>query len=731
MTKIFIGVAWPYANGPIHVGHMAGCNLPPDIFRKFQILRGNEVLMVSGSDMHGTPVTVAAEKEGIPPKQLAQKYHKMNVKAFADFGVQFDEFHSTEDLVHIKTVQLMFKQIYDNGYLYEKEMELPFCSKCDRTLPDRYVEGECPFCHYENARGDQCEECGKLMDPDMLINLKCTACGSTPEFVKRNHFFFKLSALEEPLKKWMADKNYWRTHVLNFSRMFLEGGLKDRPVTRDTTYGIKIPIDGHDDKRIYVWFEAFMGYYTMAVKWATDEDGNLNQAKLDSFWKNPECKHYYFLGKDNVPFHTIFWPAVVLAFNGEDKPPLNLPYDVPANAFLRFGGQQFSKSRGVSFSIKDIVEEYDSDAMRYYMATTMPENRDADFTWDDFVTRNNSELVATYGNFVHRTLSFTQKNFGEIPDAPLDPQAKKAIESALEEVAQHLEKCECKMGIKRAMELARFGNQYIDAQAPWKQLKASRDDCAATLYTSMCISKALAVIFAPYLPFSSQKLWEALGEAGQIFEARWEDALVPPKPGTKLEKPEPLFKKLEPPNAEPEPKKELLSGEKLKADEPKMTEMTLDQLDLRIGKVIEANEHPNADKLIVLNVSLGDSNRQLCAGLKEHYSLEEFVGKHIVVVCNLKPAKLRGIMSEGMLLAASEGDVVSLLLPPEGAEPGIQLDGTTQAKQIEFPEFLKYTLEIGQDGSAGAIIDSKFVPLTVDGKTIKTDKNLGSGAKIK
>ena len=714
MTKIFIGVAWPYANGPIHVGHMAGCNLPPDIFRKFHIMRGNDVLMVSGSDMHGTPVTVGAEKEGITPEEFARKYHEMNKKAFEDFGVVFDEFHSTEDPVHIKTVQQMFKQIYDNGYLEIREMELPFCSKCDRTLPDRYVEGECPFCHYENARGDQCEECGKLMDPDILVSPRCTTCGTQPEFVKRNHFFFKLSALEEPLKKWMADKDYWRTHVLNFSRMFLENGLKDRPVTRDTTYGIKIPLPGHDDKRIYVWFEAFMGYYTMAVKWA-----NGNQAKLDSFWKNGDCRHYYFLGKDNIPFHTIFWPAVLKSFDTE----LNLPYDVPANAFLKFGGQQFSKSRGVSVSIKDIVKEYDPDAMRYYMSVTMPENRDADFTWEDFVTRNNSELVATYGNFVHRTLSFTQKNFDQIPDAPLDPEAKQEIERTLEEVALHLEKCEFKMGIKRAMELARYGNQYIDSQAPWKQLKVSRDDCAATLYTSICISKALAVVFSPYLPFSSQKLWESLGEKGQILEARWEDALVPPKPGTKLEKPEPLFKKLDPPEKK-EPEK----------DEIKMTQdnnMKLDQLDLRIGKVLEANEHPNADKLIVLNVNLGDRNRQLCAGLKEHYSLEEFVGKHIVVVCNLKPAKLRGIMSEGMLLAASEGDVVSLLLPPEGAEPGTQLDGTTQAKQIEFPEFLKYILEVGQDGYAGVIIDSKFTPFTVNEKNIGTDKNLGTGAKIK
>jgi len=725
MTKIFIGVAWPYANGPIHVGHMAGCNLPPDIFRKFHLMRGDEVLMVSGSDMHGTPVTVGAEKEGIRPEEFAEKYHQMNVRAFHDFGIEFDEFHSTEDPVHIKTVQEMFRQIYDNGFLELREMELPYCPECDRTLPDRYVEGECPFCHYENARGDQCEECGKLMDPDMLLNIRCTTCGTTPEFVKREHFFFKLSNLEQPLKEWMADKDHWRHHVLNFSRMFIEGGLKDRPVTRDTTYGIKIPLPGHDDKRIYVWFEAFMGYYTMAVKWATDEDGNLDREKLDSFWKNPECRHYYFLGKDNIPFHTIFWPAVLMAYDTE----LNLPYDVPANAFLKFGGQQFSKSRGVSVNIKDIVEEYDPDAMRYYMSANMPENRDTDFTWEDFVTRNNTELVATYGNFVHRTLSFTQKNFGQIPDAPLDPEAKAAIGSAVGEVAGHLESCEFKMGIKRAMELARFGNQYIDRQAPWKQLKESREACAATLFTSLSISKALAVVFAPYLPFSSQKLWVALGGSGNIQDASWDEALVPPKPGTELQRPEPLFRKLERP--EEEGAFEAVP-EKIRKEEKTMNEdISLEKLDLRVGEVLEANDHPNADKLIVLDVSLGDEKRQLCAGLKMHYALDEFVGRKIIVVCNLKPAKLRGIMSEGMLLAASEGDTVSLLLPPEGAEAGTQVGGTTRAKQIEFPEFMKYQLEVGLDGEAGAVMEGKFIPFTVNGAAVHTDKNLGPGAKIK
>ena len=730
MDKIFIGVAWPYANGPIHVGHMAGCNLPPDIFRKFHIMNGNDVLMVSGSDMHGTPVTVQAEKEGITPKELAQKYHLMNIKALNDFGIVFDEFHSTEDPDHIRVVQEMFKQIYENGYLYEKEMQLPFCSECDRTLPDRYVEGECPFCHYENARGDQCEECGKLMDPETLISLRCAACGTEPKFVTRNHFFFKLSALEEPLKEWMADKDHWRSHVLNFSRMFLEGGLKDRPITRDTTYGIKIPIEGHDDKRIYVWFEAFMGYYSMAVKWATDENGQIDQQKLESFWKNPECRHYYFLGKDNIPFHSIFWPAVLKSFDEE----LNLPYDVAGNAFLKFGGQQFSKSRGVSFSIRDILEEYEPDAMRYYMATTMPENRDTDFTWEDFRIRNNSELVATYGNFVHRTLSFTQKNFGEIPQpGERNKNVIFEIPATVKDVGNYIEKCEFKLGIKRAMAMARLGNQFIDTNAPWKLLKEDREACGAVLYDALHLTKALAVVMAPFMPFSSQKLWEALGEEGQVLdEGNWAKAIEPPKSGVKLEKPEPLFKKLDDikEDIKMDTDKDANTATEEKVSDPSEE---LKKMDLRIGRIKEVYDHPDADKLIVMMIDLGDEERQLVAGLKEHYSKEELEGKYITALCNLKPAKLRGIESQCMLLASTDDDngQVSILSPVGDFQPGDRIIGTERAKQMSFPEFQKFRIEVGEGNKAIFISGEDSIELSTEKAHISPDKATKTGSKVK
>jgi methionyl-tRNA synthetase len=714
MSKIFIGVAWPYANGPVHVGHMAGCNLPPDIFAKYHRMRGNEVLMVSGSDMHGTPVTVKAEAEGLKPEELADKYHQLNVKAFEDFGIEFDLFLSTEDETHKKVAKQMFLRLHERGYLYEKEMELPYCHECDRTLPDRYVEGTCPFCDHKNARGDQCEECGKLLDPDMLIEPRCNACNNPPEFVKRIHFFFKLSALEEELKKWVADKTYWRSHVFNFTKTFLEGGLKDRPVTRDTTYGIEIPIEGHENKRIYVWFEAFMGYYSMAIEWAR-RDGE-NDAWKD-YWQNSDCRHYYFLGKDNVPFHTIFWPAVLLA-HGD----LELPYDVPANAFLRFGGEQFSKSRGISVDIQDIVAKYDPDAVRYYMSTIMPENRDADFSWEEFIAKNNNELVATYGNFVHRTLSFTHKNFGEIPhpqqlDTP-DREAIEEIKRCSHDVAELLEKCEFKRGIKRAMELARFGNQYLDSSAPWTQIKSSKERCGTTLYTAIHISRALAVIMTPYLPFSSQRLWESLGEEGKITDISWEEALIPPEAGRKLAPPEPLFKKLE----------------LIEMEEQTVKEWPVDmgKLDLRIGLIEEVRDHPDADKLIVMDVNIGHQKRQLVAGLKQYYSKEELEGKKIIVLCNLQPARIRGVESQGMLLAAVKGEEVTILEPEGEAEPGDKIRGTFgDGGMMSFPDFKKMNMEVGSGGYAEFVgSDGGRFELHTEKAKIKPDKRIAPGAKI-
>ncbi|KYK25778.1 MAG: methionine--tRNA ligase [Candidatus Proteinoplasmatales archaeon SG8-5] len=716
MAKIFIGVAWPYANGPIHVGGVAGCYLPPDIFARYHRMKGNEVLMVSGSDMHGTPVTVRAEEEGVSPEELAQRFHEENTAALDKLGLMpsFSLWLSTEDEAHKETAKAMFLRLYERAFLYEKEQELPFCPTCQRTLPDRYVEGTCPLCDYEDARGDQCDECGKLLDPDQLVKPRCKTCDSAPEFVTRSHFFFKLSDLEEDLKAWMANKDHWKPHVLNFSKNYLEMGLKDRPVTRDTKWGIEVPIEGHENKRIYVWFEAFMGYYSMAVEWAR-RSGNPDAWK--DYWQNPDCRHYYFLGKDNIPFHTIFWPAVLMA-HGD----LQLPYDVPANAFMRFEGAQFSKSRGISLALKDILERFDADALRYYITNVMPENRDADFSWDELIAKNNNELVATYGNFVHRTLSFTHKNFGVIPpsippDNP-DREAVEEIKRCSHDVAALLEKCEFKRGIKRAMELARFGNQYLDAQAPWNQIKEDRDKCGKTLYTAIHISRALAVIMAPYLPFSSQRLWESLGEEGDIAEVSWDEALAAPEAGRTLAEPKPLFEKLE----------EMKMEDRVEKEWP----ADMGRLDLRIGEIESVEDHPDADKLIVMHVNIGKGTRQLVAGLKQYYSKEDLAGKKIVVLCNLQPARLRGVESQGMLLAAVKDEDVSILVPEGDAAPGDEIRGTFgHGGLLSFPDFKKMKLEIAADGYAEFVgkDGGRFQLHTLTAK-VRPDKAMPPGAKI-
>ncbi len=747
LDTIFIGVAWPYANGPLHIGQVAGCYYPPDIFARYHRMKGNRVLMVSGSDMHGTPVTVKAEEEGVTPKEIAERYHAMNTQSLKDLGVRFDVFESTEHEVHIEVVKNLFLRLHENGYIYEKEMTLPYCSQCDKYLPDRYVEGVCPHCEYENARGDQCEECGKLLEPEQLIKPRCKRCGEEPKPVTRTHLFFKLSAFEETLKEYVKDKDYWRAHVVNFTRNWLEQGLKDRPISRDIDWGIDIPLEGYDDKKIYVWFEAFMGYLTMVHVWARQQG---DPEKWREFWQNPEARHYYFLGKDNVPFHTIFWPAVILGVDDD----LNLPYNVPANAFMRFGGEQFSKSRGVSLALKDLLEEYDADALRYYLAVIMPENRDADFSLREFVEKNNNELVATYGNFVHRALSFTQKNFGQIPEegevGDLEKKAFEEIKKCVSEVGQYLEKCEFKRGIKRAMELARFGNQYIDTKAPWSQIKEDKGACGTTLHTSLHIARALSIIMTPYMPHASQKLWEMLGEEGEVSEAGWDDAVGPPKAGFELEPPQPLFKKLE--------------DIEMETDKPDFPE-EMKLLDLRIGKITAVFDHPNADKLIIMKVDLGDEERDLVAGLKEHYSKEELVDKFIVVVCNLKPARLRGIESKGMLLAASGtataggaaaggtttdggaaagGDatdsgaaaedepVVSILQPDGEVVPGERILGTEGKGQLSFPDFQKLGLEIGAEGPAEFISsDGQRAVLKTEKAVMVPDKVVKTGAKIR
>ena len=673
MARILICVAWPYSNGPIHLGHVAGSLLAPDIFARYHRLRGDEVLMVSGSDQHGTPVTVKAEKEGVIAEEIAERYHRINSKAIQDLLIQFDLFTKTHNPNHFQVVHDFFLTLLKHGFLYKKGTLQYYCLKCNKFLPDRYVEGTCKRCGNERARGDQCEKCGATFEVGELEGVRCTRCGSSPELRETEHFFFKLSAFQEPLLRFVQDKDHWRPSVRLFTRNWLEGGLKDRAITRDMSWGVPVPLEGWEGKVIYVWFEAVIGYLAASKEWA---ELNGQPDRWRDFWTDPETRSYYFLGKDNIPFHTIIWPAMLLGYGG-----LNLPYDVPANEFLTFKGEAFSKSRGVGVDVPSLVERFDPDLIRYYLASNMPENRDTDFSLDDFEAKVNNELVATLGNYYHRVLSFTHKNFGKVPELQGLEEEKRqvaeAIGSCLAEVERSLDSCQFKLGLKAIMDLAQFGNQFFDRMAPWTLIKNDKAKCGAALYLNLEMVKALAIMSHPYLPRSSERLWSQLGMKEGLYSRGWSWVHMPLEAGAALPEPKPLFSKM--------------------VIETKGNEFrAFETLNLKVGKVLDVKPHPNAEKLLVLDVDVG-KRIQLVAGLRAHYPGEELKGKSIVVVTNLQPAKLRGVESMGMLLVAEAGGKVKVLVPAAEAAPGDPVSsGLPQSeKEMTFSDFQKLTIRVG------------------------------------
>ena len=735
MAKYVVCTAWPYSNGVIHVGHVAGSLLPPDIFTKFLRIKGNEVLMVSGSDMHGTPVTVRAEKEGLSPEDVAERYHCMNLKAIEDLGITYSLFTKTHTENHFEVVHDIFLKLLEKEYLYKKQTMQYFCSDCDKFLPDRYVEGVCPKCNTK-ARGDQCEGCGETFEPGDLKEVVCIHCGTAPDLRETEHYFFQLSAFQERLIDWVSNKTWWKPNVQTFTQNWLEKGLEDRAITRDMSWGVSVPLEGWEDKVIYVWFEAVIGYFSSCKEWSK-LIGEPN--KWQEYWKDPEVKHYYFLGKDNIPFHTIIWPAILMGYGG-----LNLAYDVPANEFLTFKGDKFSKSRGLNIDIPSILESFDADVVRYYLSANMPENRDSDFSWEDFETRINNELVATLGNYFHRVLSFTHKHFGEVPPYKgTDDERKKVVDEIIayrDEMDANLSACSFKKALKAIMDLAQFGNRYFDSVAPWALVKEDKERCGNVLNLNLEIVKALAIMSYPFLPSSSERLWSFMGFEESVMEMGWDMITTPINEGQPLMAPKPLFAKV------------MIEREEMIFED-------FEKLDLRVGEIKASRNHPEAEKLLVLDVDIGE-DITLVAGLKGYYELDELVGKKIVVVSNLKPAKLRGIKSQGMLLAADQGDDVVVLTPDGDAKPGERVNSgmSSSSKRLDFQEFQKLTLrvgtvtggkaDVGREVSIKAPDDLKmpekvalFLPspdadialaLYTEGKvSITTDRDIGSGAKIR
>jgi len=550
--RIFIGVAWPYADGPLHLGHIAGAYLPSDIFARYHRAKGNRVLMVSGSDQHGTPITIKAEQAGKTPAEIATQYHQQFLESWQKLGISFDLFTATGTENHAKVTQDIFLTLLDKGYIYRATVSQPFCPQCKRFLPDRYVEGTCPYCRASGARGDQCDACGKPLNAAELIDYQCRLCGTTPQFQDSEHFFLKLSAFEDRLLSWVKEKSYWRQNVLNFTRRYLEEGLRDRAITRDINWGIPIPVKGFENKRIYVWFEAVIGYLSASKEWAKssgDEEG------WRQFWQG-EVKSYYFIGKDNIIFHTIIWPAMLMGY--DDK--LNLPYDVPANEFLTIEGSKLSTSRNWAVWVPDYLSRYDPDPLRYLLSINMPETGDADFSWREFVRRNNDELVATYGNLVNRVLTFVYRHFdgcvptledmgatGEaVPMDERDVALDKMSLAAFNTMDEFLNQCSFKQALKAAMSVAQEANRYLDEKSPWKIIGQNRPAAATSLYMAICAISRLKTALYPFLPFSSQKVHEYLGFEGRVEDcARNEPLQSLPEPGQKLQKPEPLFSKLD------------------------------------------------------------------------------------------------------------------------------------------------------------------------------------------
>ena len=536
---IFIGVAWPYANGPLHLGHIAGAYLPADIFARYHRLKGNDVLMVSGSDQHGTPVTIRAEQESVTPQEVAAKYHNQFVECWQRLGISFDLFTTTDTANHTQVAHDMFLTLLGKGYIYKDTMLQAYCPRCQRFLPDRYLEGTCSYCGFARARGDECDECGKPLSPSELKDLRCRLCSTPPRFESSEHFFFRLSSFQDKLAGWIKEQTHWRRNVLGGAWKFLNDGLRDRAITRDLDWGVTVPQPGFERKRLYVWFENVIGYLSASKEWAKLRG---DDTAWRSFWQG-DAKSFYFLGKDNVFFHCLSWPAMLMGCGG-----LNLPYDVPANEFLTIEGKKLSTSRNWAIWLPDYLERYKPDPLRYALAANMPEAGDSDFSWHEFLRRNNNELVATYGNLAHRVLTFAYRNFdGAVPEpGELDERSQGLLhraEVALDSVDGLLYHCEFKEAIKQAMSLAQEANRYLDEQAPWKTITTNRQTSAKSVYTVLSVLAALKTILYPFLPFSSEVLHSFLGFDGSVKEGGWKIQSLPP--GQVLRQPEPLFVKLD------------------------------------------------------------------------------------------------------------------------------------------------------------------------------------------
>lgn len=664
-----VTAALPYANGPLHIGHLAGCYIPSDIYVRYLRSKGEDVKFICGSDEHGVPITIKAKKEGITPQQVVDKYHKIMGDAFREFGIAFDVYSRTSAPIHHKTASEFFKKLYDKGIFKEEVTEQYFDEKANQFLADRYIIGTCPKCGNENAYGDQCERCGTSLSPTDLINPKSTLSGEKPVLKKTKNWFLPLDAMQPQIEAFIDAHPEWKTNVFGQCKSWLNAGLQPRAMTRDLDWGVKVPIEGADGKVLYVWFDAPIGYIS-----ATKELFN-DTKEWEPYWKDKDTKLVHFIGKDNIVFHCIIFPAMLMAEGS-----YILPDNVPANEFLNLEGDKISTSRNWAVWLHEYLVDFKDkqDVLRYTLCANAPESKDNDFTWKDFQAKNNNELVAILGNFINRTLVLTHKFYnGKVPAiaeySTLDEQIINEICSYPAEIASSLEHYRFREAMAELMNLARLGNKYLADNAPWNLVKTDEDRVRTIMHLSLQIAANLSVLMEPFLPFTAKKLRKMLN---MNKESKWQDAntITILQPEHQLNEPGLLFDKIEDETIALQVKKledsKALNAANMEASiEPAKSETSFDdfsKMDIRVGTILKAERVPKTDKLLKLLIDTGIDQRTVVSGIAGSYKAEEIIGQRVSILVNLAPRKIKGIESQGMILMAeNKNGELSFVAPIE------------------------------------------------------------------
>ena len=673
--RTLITTALPYANGPVHIGHLAGVYVPADIYARYLRLKGQDVIMIGGSDEHGVPITIKAKAEGVTPQDIVDRYHKIIKDSFAELGISFDIYSRTTSDIHSRTASEFFRRLYENGQFVEKTSMQLFDEKANQFLADRYVTGECPHCHAQGAYGDQCEKCGTSLNATDLINPKSAITGNTPVLRETKHWYLPLDRWQSALEKWILDSHKeWKTNVYGQCKSWLDLGLQPRAVSRDLDWGVPVPVEGADGKVLYVWFDAPIGYISNTIELLPDS--------WEKWWKDSDTRIINFIGKDNIVFHCIVFPAMMMAYGDN----FQLPDNVPANEFLNLEGDKISTSRNWAIWLHEYLRDFPGkqDVLRYVLTANAPETKDNDFTWRDFQARNNSELVAILGNFVNRAMVLTFKYFdGIVPQpgelADVDRAAIAEIRQSVEALTAALDTFHFREALKEAMNIARIGNRYLQETEPWKVAKTDPQRVKTILNVAIQICANIAIAFEPFLPFMSEKLLRMLNGDKISWDMLGCFDLVPA--GAQLQQPELLFEKIEDDviQAQLDRLAAIKEQNKLKAWQPEPQAAPVDfdtflKLDIRVGKVLECQAVPKADKLLRFLIDDGMGTRTIVSGIAKYYKPEDLVGKQVCFIANFPPRKLKGVESQGMILSAENPDgTLTVISPADTLAPGSKI----------------------------------------------------------